>query len=620
MSTLYVDDIFNEVSILHPDLREAALADRCQGHPSVEAEVRALLHAMEDGSPASERGALEPGAQLGRYRLEQRIGEGATASVWKAWDTHLQVWTALKLLHPGGPMRGPKALDAVMHEARAASGILSDHVVRIKTAGQFAGGLHFIEMELCAEHRPGSDGAEVLEVGRTLNETSLHGTDELVRVVAEAARGVDAAHRLGVLHRDLKPSNILLTPISHRAQVTDFGLAAPQLHAEPTVDTSPTETVTVMLEAQDGKLVGTPCYMAPEQAFGQPPTRASDIYGLGATLWAMLAERAPYTTGTDHAVPALDVVAQVRTGPPKPLRAVAPAVPRRLARIVERAMRRSPRQRYATAGDLAADLEAWLARRPTSVDGVNPLLSLGLTLRRNREVTASSAVLIAILVVFAGSLAWLDVRKDALEYSIAEAVAQRARVRVEADAAARVRVLAEADRDLAVAEASAAREARAAAERSEAGAEERSAIASRRARQAETARVEAEEAMTAAVEAQGLAEAQRQAAQQRVGELEVQVDSETQRARAAVAVAEDARVRRDLAEEALEDARRVLGEREAALASLAEVLDSERLGREQAEVELARLEAALIAARQAFDAIPQPVAVEPIAADARLIP
>ena len=139
---VYIDDVYDEVAPLPPEERERVLALRCAGYPTVEAEVRALLRATdrhETTAGAVSTLRLVAGAQVGRYRLEQQLGAGATASVWKAFDTQLHSFTALKLLHPDGRMRGSTALEAVLREARAASAIISDHVVRIKTAGRFAG-------------------------------------------------------------------------------------------------------------------------------------------------------------------------------------------------------------------------------------------------------------------------------------------------------------------------------------------------------------------------------------------------------------------------------------------------------------------------------------------------
>ncbi len=417
MSSLYVDELFQELSQLPPEEREVALAERCADDPATEAQLRALLSA--ETTFGQEPATLDPGSELGRYRLERKLGEGATAAVWQAWDTHLRAYTALKLLH-AEHVRGDGALKVVLHEARAASSIISDHVVRIKTAGRLQDGPPFIEMELCAEYEPTDDGAEALTIGSSLSEVVLPSVADKVRVVAEAARGVEAAHRIGVLHRDLKPGNILLTPVSRRAKVTDFGLAADQVYPPPTPETGPARTVTVTTTGIRGAIVGTPAYMPPEQARGEPPTRTTDVYALGATLYALLAGDHPYLPRDDAKIPALDVLDQVRKGPPDPLRQRA-RVPSRLVRIIERAMARSPRRRYPTAAALAADLEAWLAGHATKVDGRAPLLRTALFLGRHRAAAITVGLLLLVLVGFGTAVGFLELRRQDLTAAIGDA-------------------------------------------------------------------------------------------------------------------------------------------------------------------------------------------------------
>ncbi|MCA9492856.1 MAG: protein kinase [Myxococcales bacterium] len=583
-SGLYVDEVFAEIASLPPEEREEALAERCAGYPSIEAEVRALLHA-EDEDTDGEAVAIGRGAVLGRYRLEEPLGAGATASVWKAWDTQLTSYTALKLLHADRQAEGAAALDAVLREARAASGVISDHVVRIKTAGRFeGGGPAFVEMELCAEYAPGPDGVEVLETGRTLADAELVEVDEIVRVMAEAARGVESAHRAGVLHRDLKPGNILLTPQSRRAKVTDFGLAADQVFPAPTESTPPTATVTVLLEARDGRIVGTPAFMAPEQALGHPPTRAVDVYALGATLYSLLVGEAPYIASGKHAIPALDVLAQVRKGPPPPLRSRT-HVPKRLERIVAKAMARSPRDRYRTAADLARDLELWRANHVTSVDGRAPLVRPALFVLRHRALVGATSTLLTALLVFALAVAWLDLTRRSLEHAIGE---ERERLELAQSAtteAEHLRDVAEEERASAAADAAAAREARerALAGESQAEARSREEIALRKA--AESARGAAEASRDAA---EAAAEASRTERDVAVGEreramAEARVSRESART-AEQARAEEATARRE-AEDELRSVRMDLVEAEGRAADL--------------QAELARTRAALDAALSA---------------------
>jgi serine/threonine-protein kinase len=498
----FVDELFDALVSLPLDAREEALKVCCADTPDVAEQVRALLSAAD--SPPDQP-VPAPGAMVGRYRLDRALGTGATASVWLAFDTLLRGHSALKLLDPRGPV-GKDALGAALHEARAASAILSDHVVRVKSAGRFDDGPHFIEMELVAEHRPGEDGREVLEIGHTLDGAGLTDVREMVRLVAEAARGVDAAHRVGVLHRDLKPNNILVTPVSRHAKVTDFGLAAAELHAYSSPSADPRHTVTVAIASERGRIVGTPAYMAPEQAFGEEPTRACDIYALGATLYALLADRPPYVPDLTHPMPALEVLEQVRRGPPPRLR----GVPARLSRIAARAMRRLPAERYATAADLAADLERYLEDRPASVDAGRPLLSLALYAKRNRRVLTTALVLLALVGVLAWVAAQMAERIVTLRQDTAEAQATLTGALAQKGMADEVTRLAKAATDKAVAEREAAEKERARALRGASAATARQEAAETARAEEWARRLDAEEtaAKSAASEARSRADAE----------------------------------------------------------------------------------------------------------------
>jgi serine/threonine-protein kinase len=484
----FVDEVFEAVVDLPAEEREAHLRRLCAGHPEVEVEVRSLLSAVE-AVPLARREPA-PGDRLGPYRLEEQLGQGSSGGVWKAFDEHLQAWTALKVFRARPE---DDALELVLREARAASAILSDYVVRVKGAGKFQDGPYYLEMQLCAEYRPGPDG-ERLVVGRTLAEDPPRTIDEAVRMVAEAARGVEDAHRIGVVHRDVKPSNILVLPASRRALVTDFGLAAPGMQPPPSIGTPPTATVTLV--AEGGKIVGTPAFMAPEQAGGSPLGRSSDVYGLGATLYALLAGRPPYLpTGLDP-IPAIDVIKQVRAGPPAPLPAL---VPRRLDAVIAKAMARNPAERYPTAAALAADLEAWRASRATSVDRRTPWLAVGLFAQRNREVVGTAAGMAVLLLMSTLALGVLENRREFLEQAAANAETRRLEAEGQAERADDVRQQAEEQRDRAIADAAAAQEAR---ELALAGQDE----ATRQATEAFQARQAAEDAQRAAEVARRRAE------------------------------------------------------------------------------------------------------------------
>jgi serine/threonine-protein kinase len=174
------------------------------------------------------------------------------------------------------------------------------------------------------------------------------------RLVAEAAEAVAHAHARGILHRDLKPANILVDAQGH-PHVTDFGLAK---KVEADVELT-----------QSGAILGTPAYMSPEQASGRrgAVTTASDVYGLGAVLYALLTGKAPF--GGDSAVETIDAV---RDRPPEPPRQLNAAIPRDLETICLKCLEKDPRRRYPTAHALADDLRAWLDSRPIAARRVGP--------------------------------------------------------------------------------------------------------------------------------------------------------------------------------------------------------------------------------------------------------
>jgi len=210
---------------------------------------------------------------------------------------------------------------------------------------------------------------------------------EAVRIIAGAARGIGAAHAAGIVHRDIKPSNIILSP-DGTPKVTDFGLAK---------RTDRDDQLTIP-EA----MLGTPSYMAPEQAGRRQAEIGplSDVYSLGATLYALLAGEPPFVADEPVMTAAL-----VLTAPPKPLRELRPEVSEDLERIVFRAMEKDATRRYGSANELADALERWgrgeIDNRPRP-----KVASKWLAIAR-RPATIALALLAVSLVVFGGAWAWI---------------------------------------------------------------------------------------------------------------------------------------------------------------------------------------------------------------------
>jgi serine/threonine-protein kinase len=417
----YVDDLVDELRSLSPADRDARLA--AVHDPEVAREARALLEAHAAAAPAPR--------MLERYELLDLIGRGATAEVWRARDTSLDREVALKLFDLS---RCAGDEDRAIDEARAVCRVLHDNVIRVYDAGRF-GATGFLCMEICDMQGPG--GATVL--AQSLDRARPTDPLEAARLVAQAARGVAAAHRKRVYHRDLKPANILRLPGDDRVKVIDWGLATRSLRRS---EGPAGETVSIVIDDGRRVVVGTLPYMAPEQARGVVPDvdrgadreilERIDVFGLGATLWDLLSGRAPYGARPQCAecTPAglcrtclAILLKQASDGSVPPLHG---AVPPRLAAIVMRAVAADPADRHPSADALAEDLEGFLADRVVSTDAPSRALAARLWTRRNpaivRTIAVSGAV-VAIAVAIVGGLLW-------------ETSVDLARVQEERDAAA----------------------------------------------------------------------------------------------------------------------------------------------------------------------------------------
>lgn len=333
------------------------------------------------------------GDTLDKYELRERIGRGSFGEVWRAWDTELERFVALKLIPQPADGNG----DAVLDEARAAASLEHDNIVGVHAAGRCdETGILYIDTQLVAGPSP-DDPAEVL-IGRPLEEIALGAGGAALAprhaagLMATVCGAVAAAHARGVTHGDIKPGNILLTP-SGRPMVADFGLAV--LAPRPVESGGASRTLSI--ETDEGRVTGTPAYMSPEQARGARPTPLSDVYSLGVTLLALLTGEHPFSPSRDAQNAARDVIAQVRTGPPDTSR--IDSVHPTLGAICARATRPDPRDRYVSAEAMGADLRAWLDRRPTVARPLGAAGRAALWARRNAIPVSTAAAVAALLVV-----------------------------------------------------------------------------------------------------------------------------------------------------------------------------------------------------------------------------
>jgi tRNA A-37 threonylcarbamoyl transferase component Bud32 len=280
----------------------------------------------------------QPGDVLaGRFRLDELIGRGGMATVYRAWDTLLGRPVAVKLLRPEITADPDLAL-RFRRETHAAAVLHHPNVVGYLGAGT-EGDTPFLVMELV-------DGDDLAT--RIRQEAPLPPT-VAVRIARDVANGLAIAHARGIVHRDVKPGNILVDADGH-ARITDFGVARIASEAEATIP---------------GTTLGSVHYFSPEQAQGLATTPPSDVYSLGLVLYEMLTGTRPFGGETTAAI------ALARVGAPAPSpRAVKPAVPADIDAVVVRALNPDPSARFAEAGAMADGLDRCLAP-PAPVDALS---------------------------------------------------------------------------------------------------------------------------------------------------------------------------------------------------------------------------------------------------------
>jgi hypothetical protein len=272
--------------------------------------------------------------------------------VFKAREPGLNRLVAIKMVLPGA-LPDDSELQRFHTEASAAANLQHPHIVAVHRVGQL-GERHFFTMDYI-------DGPSLTQ---RLAQGPLPGRTA-ARYVAAVARAIHHAHQNGVLHRDLKPANILLDA-ADQPHVTDFGLAK-----HFTTDSGQTRT---------GAILGTPSYMAPEQASGSKDIGpACDVYGLGALLYELLTARPPFRGETP-----LDTLQQVLEVEPAPPRLLNPKVDRDLETICLKCLAKQPRQRYTTAQEVADDLERYLGGDSIHARSLNVLDRLARTLERSQ--------------------------------------------------------------------------------------------------------------------------------------------------------------------------------------------------------------------------------------------
>lgn len=278
---------------------------------------------------------LQPGSSLGPYEIVSPLGSGGMGEVFRARDPRLGRDVAIKVL-PDAIAGDPVRLHRFEEEARATSALNHSNIVTIYEIGR-EGEQRFLVMELV-------EG----ETLRARLESGPLPPREAVRIAAQVAGGLAAAHGKGIVHRDLKPANIVVTP-GGIAKILDFGLARRSV----LTPVRPGDTHAVRkLVTEPGLVVGTAEYMSPEQVRGDTVDSRSDLFSFGTLLYEMLTGRMPFRKGS----PA-DTMAAILTEEPPDLSQLVPALPLALERIVRRCLEKNPERRFHSAEDLAFALE-----------------------------------------------------------------------------------------------------------------------------------------------------------------------------------------------------------------------------------------------------------------------
>jgi serine/threonine protein kinase/Flp pilus assembly protein TadD len=401
----------------HPELADdldACLATLRFIHRAV-AGPRAAAVSISDVEPPE-----EATGRLGDFRIVREVGRGGMGVVYEAEQISLGRRVALKVL-PFAATLDPRQLQRFHNEARAAASLDHPHIVHVHAVG-CERAVHFYAMQfiegqtlaaliadlrrrgspptndaprVAPPHAPGSPAppaAETAAQGAISTLRAPRDRDYFRRVAelgAQAAQALDHAHALGIVHRDVKPANLMVDGRGG-LWVTDFGLA----HIQS--DTRLTMT---------GDLVGTLRYMSPEQALSRRVVvdHRTDVYSLGATLYELLTLE-PAVTGTDRQ----EMLRQIAVADPAPPRRLSRAVPADLETIVLKAMEKNAVDRYATAKDLADDLQRFLADKPIRARPTSMAKRLrGWGRRHPATVAAMTAALLAAVAVLSGGIGWV---------------------------------------------------------------------------------------------------------------------------------------------------------------------------------------------------------------------
>jgi len=439
---------FAEFLRLRSEGKAASIDEFCALHPGDETALRVLYSVFEHGKSAAEPPSLvgrlerlfgatvketgsldslvatkesegtsgsaqDPARRTGpRYDERGEVARGGMGVIVRVWDRDLNRTLAMKVLQSsqpsprtGSPSRPPpEQLARFLEEAQVTAQLDHPGVVPVHELGVNEDGRVYFTMQLVK----GREMREIFEMARA--EREGWNLPRAVGVIVKACQAVAYAHAKGVIHRDLKPANVMVGRFGE-VYVMDWGLAKiigkkPLLDLRPKLDGSAASLTTVQssqrtgdedsdaaLITMDGTVIGTPAYMAPEQAAGQVEEvdHASDVYALGAIIYTLLAGHPPYVPPGVR-ISARTLLSRVLDGPPAPLHKAAPGAPAELVAICEKAMARAKHQRYPSALELAEDLQAHLDGRVVRAYETGPVAELKKWVRRNRNTAMAGGL------------------------------------------------------------------------------------------------------------------------------------------------------------------------------------------------------------------------------------
>jgi serine/threonine protein kinase len=314
---------------------------------------------------------------IGHYEILEKLGEGGMGVVWKARDTRLERFVALKLL-PTAKTADPERRRRFVQEARSASALNHPNIVTIYDIDR-ADGADYIAIEYVA--------------GKTLDQLipkkGLR-LGEALKYAIQIADALAAAHAAGIVHRDLKPGNVMVTERGV-VKVLDFGLA--KLIEAGLSDSSDLTTDIAPPKTEEGTILGTVAYMSPEQAEAKKVDARSDVFSFGALFYEMLTGRSAFLSDSK-----MSTLAAVLRSEPEPIESQAEGIPRELARVVQRCLRKDPARRFQHMDDLKVALEDLKEESESGTSGQASIPRAG-TSGTWRIAVAAAAVLLAGIAI-----------------------------------------------------------------------------------------------------------------------------------------------------------------------------------------------------------------------------